>query len=76
MSYINVYKYLTKKKLFCHASEFLCLLFDASHFHSCSFCYSTVCVFQAETAQKVACEKFDQMSDKGKEGKSLSHIAK
>lgn len=29
-------------------------------------------MFQAETAQKVACEKFDQMSDKGKEGKSPS----
>lgn len=26
-------------------------------------------VFQAEAAQKLACEKFDQMSDKGKEGK-------
>lgn len=30
-------------------------------------------MLQAETAQKTACEKFDQMSDKGKEGK-ISHL--
>lgn len=33
--------------------------------------YFKLCSFQAEKAQQEACDKFEQMSDKGKEGKLI-----
>lgn len=40
------------------------LVFISGIYHVCF-------LFQAETAQQQACEKFEQMSDIGKEGKTL-----